>query len=42
MGAVTGQDEIVHIGGYTAETGGRAEGVVAARRDRATGELTPL
>ncbi|NHO83259.1 lactonase family protein [Micromonospora sp. CMU55-4] len=42
MGAVTGQDEIVHIGGYTAETGGRGEGVVAARRDRATGGLTPL
>ncbi|MGR6321743.1 lactonase family protein [Micromonospora soli] len=39
---MTGQDAIVHIGGYTAEMGGRAEGIVAARRDPASGELTPL
>jgi 6-phosphogluconolactonase (cycloisomerase 2 family) len=39
---VTGQDAIVHIGGYTAEMGGRAEGIVAARRDPGSGELTPL
>ncbi|MEU0151862.1 lactonase family protein [Micromonospora fulviviridis] len=39
---MTGQDVIVHIGGYTAETDGRAEGIVAARRDLATGALTPL
>jgi 6-phosphogluconolactonase len=39
---VTGQAAIVHIGGYTAEMGGRAEGIVAARRDRVSGELTPL
>ncbi|MGC4893074.1 lactonase family protein [Micromonospora sp. DT31] len=42
MGTVTVRDEILHIGGYTAETGGRAEGIVAARRDRGTGALTPL
>lgn len=42
MGAVTGTGEVVHIGGYTAEAGGRAEGIVAARRDPATGALTPL
>ncbi|MEU8262411.1 lactonase family protein [Micromonospora sp. NPDC048999] len=35
-------DTIVHIGGYTAEAGGRAEGIVAARRDPASGELIPL
>ncbi len=39
---MTGQDEIVHIGGYTAETGGRGEGIVAARRDPDSGALTPL
>ncbi|WP_187399757.1 lactonase family protein [Micromonospora sp. AP08] len=39
---MTGQDAIVHIGGYTAESDGRAEGIVAARRDPATGALTPL
>lgn len=42
MEPVTGQDAIVHIGGYTAEMGGRAEGIVAARRDPRTGGLTPL
>ncbi|WP_176308859.1 lactonase family protein [Micromonospora sp. NBS 11-29] len=39
---MSGQDQIVHIGGYTAETGGRAQGIVAARRDPASGALTPL
>ncbi|WFE31810.1 lactonase family protein [Micromonospora sp. WMMD975] len=39
---MTGQHEIVHIGGYTAESDGRADGIVAARRDPATGALTPL
>ncbi|SCG58924.1 lactonase family protein [Micromonospora inositola] len=39
---MTGQATIVHIGGYTAESGGRAAGIVAARRDPASGELTPL
>ncbi|WP_176731949.1 lactonase family protein [Micromonospora rhizosphaerae] len=39
---MTGQGAIVHIGGYTAESGGRAEGIVVARRDPASGELTPL
>ncbi|MBQ1071695.1 lactonase family protein [Micromonospora sp. C31] len=39
---MTGQDEIVHIGGYTAHSGGRGTGIVAARRDPASGELTPL
>lgn len=33
---------IIHIGGYTAASGGRGEGIVAARRDPATGALTPL
>ncbi|MFF5175030.1 lactonase family protein [Micromonospora sp. NPDC000089] len=33
---------MVHIGGYTAEGGGRGDGIVAARRDPASGELTPL
>lgn len=42
MAPVTGQDAIVHIGGYTAEMGGRAEGIRAARRDPRSGELTPL
>ncbi|WP_319463224.1 lactonase family protein [Micromonospora sp. RTP1Z1] len=42
MGPVTAQAAIVHIGGYTAESGGRAAGIVAARRDPASGELTPL
>ncbi|WP_433687042.1 lactonase family protein [Micromonospora carbonacea] len=39
---MTGQQTIVHIGGYTAATGGRGEGIVAARRDPVTGALTPL
>ncbi len=40
--AMAGRDEVVHIGGYTAQSGGRATGIVAARRDPATGELTSL
>ncbi|MEH0842900.1 lactonase family protein [Micromonospora sp. CPCC 205711] len=40
MARVTGT--IVHIGGYTAEGGGRGDGIVAARRDPDSGELTPL
>lgn len=39
---MTGQGEVVHIGGYTAHSGGRAAGIVAARRDPVSGELTPL
>ncbi|MCX5067232.1 lactonase family protein [Micromonospora lupini] len=39
---MTGQGEIVHIGGYTAQSGGRGSGIVAAHRDPATGALTPL
>lgn len=39
---MSGQRAIVHIGGYTAAGGGRGEGIVAARRDPATGALTPL
>lgn len=39
---MTGQGEIVHIGGYTAHSGGRGTGIVAARRDPGSGELTPL
>ncbi|GIJ27501.1 hypothetical protein Vqi01_26630 [Micromonospora qiuiae] len=39
---MAGRDEVVHIGGYTAQSGGRATGIVAARRDPDTGELTPL
>ncbi|MEU4776669.1 lactonase family protein [Micromonospora sp. NPDC023633] len=39
---MTGQGEIVHIGGYTAHSGGRGTGIVAVRRDPASGELTPL
>ncbi|MCI4062345.1 lactonase family protein [Micromonospora sp. R77] len=39
---MTGQGEIVHIGGYTADSGGRAAGIEAARRDPASGELTPI
>ncbi|MEU5787525.1 lactonase family protein [Micromonospora purpureochromogenes] len=33
---------IVHIGGYTAASGGRGDGIIAARRDPESGELTPL
>ncbi|MFC8850610.1 MULTISPECIES: lactonase family protein [unclassified Micromonospora] len=39
---MTGQQGIVHVGGYTAASGGRGEGIVAARRDPVTGGLTPL
>ena len=39
---VSGQGEVVHIGGYTAQSGGRGSGIVAARRDPRTGALTPL
>ncbi|MEU5906054.1 lactonase family protein [Micromonospora sp. NPDC047527] len=39
---MSGQGEIVHIGGYTAHSGGRGSGIVAAHRDAATGALTPL
>ncbi|WP_320067612.1 lactonase family protein [Micromonospora sp. RTGN7] len=40
---MTRQQTIVHIGGYTAASGGgRGDGIVAARRDPATGGLTPL
>ncbi|NJP33047.1 lactonase family protein [Micromonospora sp. HSS6-12] len=33
---------IVHVGGYTAASGGRGSGIVAARRDPDSGALTPL
>ncbi|MGN9777873.1 lactonase family protein [Micromonospora sp. H33] len=39
---MTGQGVIVHIGGYTAASGGRGTGIVAARRDPDSGALTPL
>jgi 6-phosphogluconolactonase (cycloisomerase 2 family) len=39
---VTGQGELVHIGGYTKESGGRAAGIEVARRDPASGALTPV
>ncbi|RKN42029.1 lactonase family protein [Micromonospora endolithica] len=39
---MTAQDAIVHIGGYTAHSGGRGAGIVAARRDPGSGALTPL
>ncbi|KIR63303.1 MULTISPECIES: lactonase family protein [Micromonospora] len=39
---MTGQQTIVHLGCYTAASGGRGEGIVAARRDPVTGALTPL
>lgn len=32
----------MYIGGYTAQSGGRATGIVAARRDPGSGELTSL
>ncbi|MEV4480418.1 lactonase family protein [Micromonospora coxensis] len=35
-------NEIVHVGGYTAVSGGRGDGIVAARRDPVSGALTPL
>ncbi|GAB2596702.1 hypothetical protein Aab01nite_72090 [Paractinoplanes abujensis] len=37
MGA---SDELVFVGGYTADKGGDGEGIVRLRRDPATGELT--
>ncbi|MEV6694093.1 lactonase family protein [Micromonospora sp. NPDC051196] len=39
---MAGRGEIVHIGGYTAHSGGRGTGIVAARRDPDTGQLTSL
>ncbi|SCL18383.1 6-phosphogluconolactonase, cycloisomerase 2 family [Micromonospora nigra] len=39
---MTAQGVVVHIGGYTADNGGRGTGIVAARRDPVTGALTPL
>ncbi|MGC5030408.1 lactonase family protein [Micromonospora sp. DT229] len=39
---MAGRGEIVHIGGYTAHSGGRGTGIVAASRDPETGELTSL
>lgn len=36
---MTGGDEIVHIGCYTAPSGGAGTGVVAARRDPVSGQL---
>ncbi|TCB95764.1 lactonase family protein [Micromonospora zingiberis] len=39
---MAGRGEIVHIGGYTAHSAGRGTGIVAARRDPDTGELTSL
>ncbi|MFC0503089.1 lactonase family protein [Micromonospora costi] len=39
---MNGRDGVVHIGCYTAESGGRGTGIMAARRDAATGALTPL
>ncbi|MDG4805869.1 lactonase family protein [Micromonospora sp. WMMD1120] len=39
---MNGEGQLVHIGGYTAQSGGRSSGIVAARRDPGTGALTPL
>lgn len=39
---MTDQGMIVHIGGYTAESGGHGIGIIAARRDPGSGGLTPL
>lgn len=39
---MTGRGELVYLGCYTAVSGGRGEGIVAARRDPATGALTIL
>ena len=39
---MTGGNGIVHIGCYTAESGGRGVGIVAARRDPVTGALEVL
>ncbi|OZV78493.1 3-carboxymuconate cyclase [Micromonospora echinospora] len=39
---MTDQGDVVHIGGYTRESDGTGDGIVAARRDPETGALTPL
>ncbi|BCL13589.1 lactonase family protein [Micromonospora sagamiensis] len=39
---MTDQGDVVHIGGYTRESDGNGDGIVAARRDPRTGALTPL
>ncbi|MFI6264671.1 lactonase family protein [Micromonospora sp. NPDC051006] len=39
---MSGRGEVVHIGCYTAQSGGRGTGVLAARRDPTSGALTPL
>ncbi|TYB98619.1 lactonase family protein [Micromonospora sp. WP24] len=39
---MNGRVEVVHIGCYTAESGGRGTGVMTARRDPASGALTLL
>ncbi|WBB66763.1 lactonase family protein [Micromonospora sp. WMMD812] len=39
---MNGRGEVVHIGCYTADSGGRGTGIVAARRDPASGGLTLL
>lgn len=39
---VTSQEDIVYVGGYTGTGDGQGTGIVAARRDRTTGALTPL
>ncbi|MEU4568215.1 lactonase family protein [Micromonospora sp. NPDC023956] len=39
---MTDQRNVVHIGGYTRESDGKGDGIVAARRDPRTGALTPL
>ncbi|MFE0593684.1 lactonase family protein [Micromonospora echinospora] len=39
---MTDQGDVVHIGGYTRESDGKGDGIVAARRDPETGALTPL
>lgn len=39
---MSGPGELVFLGCYTAESGGRGEGIMAARRDRASGVLTLL
>lgn len=36
---MTGRDELVYLGCYTAESGGHGQGIVAARRDRESGAL---
>lgn len=39
---MTDQQDVVYVGGYTAASDGTGTGIVAARRDRTTGALTPL